>query len=92
MKFEWDPVKALRNKKKHGITFSEALTVFNDPLELTIPDPDHSSGEFRFLSIGKSDKGKLQIVSYTENQNGIIRIINSRKATPREKRQYEHNR
>ena len=63
-----------------------------DPLELTIADPDHSLAEYRFLSIGKSNKGKLQIVSYTERQNGIIRIISSRKATRMEKRQYEHNR
>ena len=92
MDFEWNPNKASSNKKKHGITFSEALTVFNDPLELTIADPDHSLDEFRFLSIGKSDKGKLQIVSYTEKQNGIIRIISSRKATRMERKQYEHNR
>ena len=91
MDFEWNPDKASSNKKKHGITFSEALTVFNDPLELMIADPDHSLDEFRFLSIGKSDKGKLQIVSYTEKQNDIIRIISSRKATRMERKQYEHN-
>ena len=92
MEFEWDPAKALKNKKKHGITFYEALSVFNDPLEMTITDPDHSLGEFRFLSIGKSNTGKLQIVSYTEKQNDIIRIISSRKATSMERKQYEHNR
>jgi len=59
MEFEWGPNKATTNEKKHGISFSEATTVFGDPLELTISDPDHSSGEFRFLSIGESNAGNL---------------------------------
>lgn len=85
------PNKAANNEKKYGITFSEALTVFGDPLELTISDPDHSLEEFRFLSIGKSSTGRLQIVSYTEREDGVIRIISSRKATRLERKQYEHN-
>lgn len=52
MEFEWDEGKATKNEKKHGISFSEATTVFTDPLELTISDPDHSSEEYRFLSVG----------------------------------------
>lgn len=90
MEFEWDPKKAATNRKKHNISFYEALTVFNDPLELTISDPDHSLDEFRFLSIGKSSTGRLQIVSYTEREDGRIRIISSRKATRLEKKQYEY--
>lgn len=54
MKFEWDPEKAAANVKKHGVEFSEAMTVFADPLEITISDPEHSVGEFRFLSLGMS--------------------------------------
>lgn len=54
MEFEWDAGKAASNAGKHGVTFEEAMTVFGDPLELTIPDPHHSQGELRFLSIGKS--------------------------------------
>lgn len=50
MEFEWDESKALRNERKHGISFIDAITVFGDPMELTIADPDHSIGEFRFLS------------------------------------------
>jgi len=91
MQFEWDPQKAASNEKKHGVIFSEATTVFDDPLELTILDPDHSVGEYRFLSIGKSATGKLLIVSYTEREKNRIRVISARKATRQEKNYYEQN-
>lgn len=52
MQFEWDPTKAEENAAKHGVAFTEAMTMFGDPLELVIPDPDHSVGEQRLLSIG----------------------------------------
>ena len=65
MDFEWDIQKATSNERKHGISFSEASTVFGDPLELTILDPAHSQGEYRFLSLGRSESGKLLVVSYT---------------------------
>jgi len=91
VEFEWDPNKATTNEKKHGISFSEATTVFGDPLELTISDPDHSSGEFRFLSIGKSNVGNLLVVSYTERKQNRIRIISARKATRQEQKYYEQN-
>ncbi len=63
MKFEWDPTKELKNVKKHSIDFTEATTVFNDPLELTVSDPDHSVGESRFVSIGCSYTNRLLVVS-----------------------------
>lgn len=91
MEFEWDLSKAITNEKKHGINFSEATTVFGDPLELTISDPEHSSGEFRFLSIGKSNVGNLLVVSYTERQQNRIRIISARKAMRQEQKYYEQN-
>ncbi len=91
MDFEWDQEKAARNEKKHGITFSEATTVFGDPLELTISDPDHSSGEYRFLSIGRSNSGNLLVVSYTERCQNQIRIISARKATGHEQKYYEQS-
>ncbi len=91
MEFEWDPNKATTNEKKHGISFSEATTVFGDPLELTISDPDHSSGEFRFLSIGESNAGNLLVVFYTERKQNRIRIISARKATRQEQKYYEQN-
>ena len=88
MEFEWDIAKAEANIKKHGVDFAEAMTVFGDPLELTISDPDHSEGEFCFLSIGRSARGILVVVAYTERQ-GRIRIISAREATPKERRKYE---
>jgi uncharacterized DUF497 family protein len=54
VQFEWDPAKAAENSNKHGVAFTEAMTVFGDPLEVTIPDPSHSVGEQRFLSMGQS--------------------------------------
>ncbi|NOS88854.1 MAG: BrnT family toxin [Methylococcaceae bacterium] len=91
MKFEWDKNKAESNRKKHGVEFSEASTVFADPLEITINDPLHSISEYRFLSIGKSKQGQLLVVSYTEHQANNIRIISARLATKHEKKHYEHN-
>lgn len=88
MEFEWDPDKAAANVEKHGVEFSEAMTVFGDPLELTIADPDHSEDQFRFLSIGVSAAGRPLVVSYTERQ-GRTRIINARETTPKERKQYE---
>ena len=55
MDFEWDPDKEQSNQRKHGISFFEASTVFGDPMELTIYNPDHSEGEYRFLSMGRAD-------------------------------------
>ncbi|MFZ1568644.1 MAG: BrnT family toxin [Thiolinea sp.] len=91
MSFEWDNNKASINEQKHGVSFTEAITVFSDPLELTIPDPDHSQGEFRFLSIGCSAQGTLLVVAYTEREPAIIRLISARPATKYERKQYEQS-
>lgn len=95
MEFEWDPDKAAANARKHGIEFTEAMTVFGDPLELTIGDPDHSDDEYRFLSAGVSATGRLLVVGYTE-RFGRTRIIHARQANPQERKNYEsttpHNR
>ncbi len=88
MKFEWDPRKARQNLLDHGISFEEATTVFGDPLAGTIPDPDHSSGQARFLTIGLISNGRLIVVSHIE-EGGTIRIIGARQATIHERRQYE---
>lgn len=90
MEFEWDKNKAEGNQKKHGIKFSDATTVFNDPLEVTINDPEHSKGEYRFLSMGKSGQGQLLVVSYTEEEQNHIRIISARLATKKEQKNYEN--
>jgi uncharacterized DUF497 family protein len=86
--FEWGPKKEKANLVKHSVSFREAMTVFGDPLELTIADPDHSDVEDRYLSIGMSSANRLLIVSYTERDHSI-RIINARAAVPRERKQYE---
>jgi uncharacterized DUF497 family protein len=88
MEFEWNVGKAGANLEKHGVTFDEAMTVFGDPLEVTIPDPDHSEGEFRFISVGRSNLDRLLVVSYTERDERI-RIISARETMPKERRIYE---
>ena len=88
MQFEWDAAKAAANLTKHGVNFSEAMSVFGDPLEVTIPDPVHSDEEARFVSVGLSEMSRLLVVAYTERE-GRIRIISARKAAPRERRYYE---
>ena len=86
--FVWDEDKAQTNLQDHRVTFEEAATVFLDPLASTIPDPDHSLGEARYLTIGLSSRGRLLVVSYTERQ-AQIRLISARRATRRERRSYE---
>jgi len=86
--FEWDQKKSEKNERKHGITFEEAKTVFNDPLSITIDDPDHSYGEYHYIDIGLSSGGEVLVVWYTE-RNENIRIIGCRKATRSERKKYE---
>ena len=88
MHFEWDRVKGERNQRKHGITFREALTVFDDPLSATLDDPDHSTGEQRFLTVGHSFRDRLLVVSHTESGE-TIRIISARLATAAERNRHE---
>ena len=88
MRFEWDEEKDLSNQKKHGVSFEEAKTVFNDPRSITIADEQHSDEEDRYIDIGTSSRGRVIIVSYTEREPNI-RIISCRKAKTRERRYYE---
>jgi uncharacterized DUF497 family protein len=85
---EWDPVKARTNLRKHGVDFHEAGTVFDDPLSTSFPDPDHSVGEARFLTIGVSASGRILVVAHTD-RGEAVRLINARRATPRERKFYE---
>lgn len=84
----WDQDKANNNIKKHSISFEEAVTVFGEPLAVTILDPDHSVGEFRFLTIGQSKSQKLLVISHTERENEI-RLISARLASKQERKNYE---
>ena len=88
MIFEWDPVKAASNERKHGVSFEEASTVFGDPLSDTFDDPDHSTDEPHFVIIGRSDLGRLLFVSHRDDISSV-RIISARELTPAEIRQYE---
>lgn len=88
MQFEWDEVKALRNSSKHGVSFEEAKTAFDDPLYVDFYDPDHSEHEDRYLIIGQSDRRRLLIASYTE-RGGSIRLISARVVTRSEREIYE---
>jgi uncharacterized DUF497 family protein len=88
--FEWDIQKAEANLKKHKVSFEEAITVFSDPLAITVPDPQHSLDELRFIDIGISYRGRLLVVVYTE-RDSAIRIIGCRRATRREQKTYEQN-
>ncbi|MGH9786497.1 MAG: BrnT family toxin [Terriglobia bacterium] len=88
MQYRWDDRKAARNLAKHGVSFQEAATVFHDPLFIIFADPAHSFREKRFIMMGESDRQRLLVVAYTERANQI-RIINARKATPKEREVYE---
>ncbi len=86
--FEWDPGKALENEQKHGVAFSEATEVFGDDHSSSVPDPDHSTDEERYIIFGATRQGRCLVVSYTERE-GRIRLISARQMTPRERRAYE---
>jgi uncharacterized protein len=88
MNFEWFKLKAESNLKKHGVSFNEAATVFDDEMQVTYPDHAHSSGEQRFLCLGCSNQGRILMIVYTEPAEDTIRIISAREATEREKRTY----
>lgn len=88
MNFEWDPRKAEINLRKHNVSFTEAGTVFGDALSITVPDPDHSIDEDRYITIGWSNRRRLLIVSHTDRGNRI-RIISARELTPSERKTYE---
>jgi uncharacterized DUF497 family protein len=90
MQFEWNPEKAELNLKKHEVDFSEAETVFGDPLAKIFYDDEHSFDEKREIIIGQSVQNRLLVVSFTERENDTIRIISARVATPKERRDYEN--
>ena len=88
MEFEWDPLKAEDNLKKHGVDFTEAATVFSDPLSITYSDPDHSLDENRYIIIGSSSANRLLIVAHTDRDEST-RLISAREVTSRERKLYE---
>jgi len=89
MDFDWDDNKAATNMSKHGVSFVEAATVFEDDLSVTFFDPDHSEDEERLVIIGHSQRGRLLFVSHTDI-NDEVRIISAREVTRRERKVYEN--
>ena len=88
--FAWDDEKAESNLKKHGVSFEEGATIFNDPKVATISDPDHSEDEDRYISTGKSVARRLLTVVHTYRKERI-RLISVRKATKAERKNYEND-
>ena len=91
LRFEWDPDKARRNLRKHRLSFEEATTAFEDDRSLTTPDPAHSVGEERFLLLGRTSRGRIAVVAFTERSGDIdtIRLISARLADGGERHDYE---
>jgi uncharacterized DUF497 family protein len=87
--FEWDTRKESANRRKHGVGFVEASTVFGDPLSVTILDPDHTVDERRFVIVGISTKQRLFVVVHTIREEQTIRLISARVANKRERHNYE---
>ena len=88
MKFEWEPQKAALNLLNHGVSFEEAASVFGDPLAATVADPDHSTDERRFITMGVTLAQRLLVVVHTDRADRT-RIISARAATRGEKKKYE---
>jgi uncharacterized DUF497 family protein len=88
--FEWDPKKARRNLAKHGVSFDEASSAFQDVLSVTISDPLHSENEERFVLIGCSCRNKVLVVVHTE-RGDRVRVISARPATKSERLRYEED-
>ncbi len=86
MNFTWDPRKAASNKKKHGVSFGEATTVFGDPLALAVEDAVDPE---RTLLLGMSERLRVLVVVHVEQGDEVIRLISARRATSHERRRYE---
>ena len=91
MKFEWNPSKAASNLDKHGVSFQEAKTVFDNPLAAVFDDEAHPIGEIREIIIGYSQYHQLLTISFTDRTD-FIRIISARFATHQERKDYEQHR
>jgi uncharacterized DUF497 family protein len=87
--FEWDAKKARSNRRKHGVSFDEACTVFDDPLAAIFADEDHSTVEPREIIICHSILKRLVLVCFTERPGHRVRVFSARRATPREQKNHE---
>ena len=91
MRFEWDPLKAEANRRTHGVSFAEAVTVLEDNFALTREDPD-AMEELRFVTLGMSNLGNLFVLVYVYGEPDIIRVISAWKAIKRQRELYEKDR
>ena len=90
LRFEWDDTKETQNRRKHGISFQEAMTVFTDEHALLIDDPDHSDDEDRFVLLGLSSALRTLVVChFYRSHEGVIRIISARRANSPERSRYQ---
>lgn len=90
IEFDWDPAKAKRNLKNHGVSFDEAKTVFYDDFARQFYDEGHSEDEDRFLLLGVSNTSRILLICHCEIEStDVIRIISARKATAKERQLYE---
>ncbi len=87
-RFAWDPKKAARNVRRHGVSFEEAVTVFANPLARIFDDEDQRAEESREIIIGHSAQDRLLVICFSEREDAI-RIISARKATKNERKDYE---
>jgi uncharacterized DUF497 family protein len=93
LRFDWDARKSLANKRKHGVSFEEARTVFFDDDALLIDDPDHPDVEDRFILLGMSVTLRLIVVVHCYRESShVIRIISARKANASERAEYGEER
>ncbi len=88
MRFEWDPVKAVSNRRKHGVSFEEAAECFEDPFALVL---DEARSPDRLILIGASRRRRLVFAVYVERDAAVIRIISARRVTTGERRHYEED-
>ncbi len=89
LRFEWDRKKAAENRRKHGVSFEEAESVFVDEFAILLDDLDHSVGEARFLLLGLSARLRTLVVSHCYRKaDEVVRLISARKATRQERDVY----
>ncbi len=90
LRFEWDPRKNAANRRKHGISFEEAESVFADDHALLLDDPEHSTSEERFILLGLSSSFRVLVVVHAHRESSdLIRIMSARRATRPEQAQYD---
>ena len=90
---EWDPAKAEQNLREHRVSFQRAVTTFRDPHAVSIFDEEHSGDEDRWITMGSDGSGTILVMVHTfrriDESSYSVRIISARKATERERKQYE---